>query len=845
MVLFWLPGAGWAGETPPAPPPGVTVTPPEVQESVNAEYPQGALAAHQEANVLLLATVDVDGRVTAAEVLQSGGPTFDQSAIEALRKWRFKPALRGGKPFVSRVRVPFRFVVAGHAHDHDAPAPPLVPPVPDHHIAAALPSPEPPEQVEPPSDGEPPPSARFQSTARGAKAARGPSDFVLDRQVLSAAPHQSAGDLLASAPGVYIARPEGDAVAHQVYLRGFDAEHGQDIEFSVGPVPVNQPAHIHGQGYADLNLIIPEVVRSLRVTEGVYDPRQGDFAVAGSVEFDLGVADRGSQSHTSYGSFNTLRQLALWAPHGQPEETFGAVSIRRSDGYGQNRGSLSGALIGQYAFGSGALRGVAHLAAYGGRASIAGVLRKDDIDAGRVGFHDSYPDPSANAQSAFSARTQASVSLDHRTPAGARTAFAAWLLATAFRGRQNYSGYTQRSRNNPEWVGRGDLIEQENQDLGIGGRASHRSRRYEPRPWLSGTFEAGFSFRYDLVDQAQNLLQAPQNETWDNRVDATIRAADLGLYLDADWRISRYLRLRGGVRADVLYYDVDDRLGNFTPSFMRQSHLVGFRRTAIGIAYGPRAVAEVDPVSWLGLSLSYGEGYRSPQPRQLEEGESAPFAKVRSFEGGARLKLLGERISLSLAGYATFLSSDLAFDPVEGRLERIGPTRRAGVAGHLVARPWPWALLSLSVTFVRATLDAPPTATAENPAPAFTPGQLLPYVPPVILRADLGLNRDLFPLRGHAVSGRIGAGFTLLSPRPLPYGQQAATVTLLDVSAGVRWWFLELGVEVFNALNSRYAAVEYSLVSDWGARSAPSLVPARHVAAGPPVTAMGTLGLHF
>jgi hypothetical protein len=90
-------------------------------------------------------------------------------------------------------------------------------------------------------------------------------------------------------PGVYVSRPEGDAVAHEIYLRGFNAAHGQDIEFTVGGVPINQLSHLHGQGYADLNFILPEVVRSIRVTEGVYDPHQGDFAVAGSIDFDLGV----------------------------------------------------------------------------------------------------------------------------------------------------------------------------------------------------------------------------------------------------------------------------------------------------------------------------------------------------------------------------------------------------------------------------------------------------------------------------------------------------------------------------------------------------------------------------
>jgi TonB family protein len=826
---------------PPAAP--ATVTAPVPTVTAHAEYPAEERAAGREARVVVLATVDREGVVTAVEITASAGPRFDEAALAAARKWRFSPARDAIGPIESRVTIPFRFTLhhAGATTPQPAqtPAPAPAPPAPV--AVAAPPLPTAPEVAVT--------AARYESNVAGRKGPqRSTSDFTVERDILSASVqhHQSAGDLLGTAPGVYVARPEGDAVAHQIYLRGFDAEHGQDIELTVGAVPMNQPSHLHGQGYADLNLIIPEVVRSLRVIEGVYDPRQGDFAVAGSIDFDLGVAQRGFQSHTSYGSFNTVRQLALWAPRGQAEETFAAVSIRKSDGYGTNRGSLSGALNGQYAFTTGNLRGLVHVAAYGGRANLAGVLRRDDVEAGRVGFYDSYPDPTANAQSALSIRAQAALSLEHRASWGARTGFSLYAMYSDFRWRANFTGYLERSRENPEWVGRGDLMEQENRDVSLGTRLHHRTRRFLPAKWLGALFEVGATYRLSLVDQAQNLLQAPDNQTWDKRVDASVRAHDLGLYADADLRLTKYVRLRGGVRADVLAYDVDDRLANFIPSFMRQTYFRGFRRTASGVAWGPRVTLEVEPLRWLTLMASYGEGYRSPQARLLEEGENAPFAKVRSVEGGARVRLFDDRLAVTAAGYGTFLSSDLAFDPGEGRAEPIGPTKRAGVVGYAIARPWPWLVGSLSVTWVNATLEAPPPATPTNPAPPFTPGQLLPYVPPVVIRADLGFNKEVVrKLWRGPLSVRAGAGFTYLSSRPLPYGQSADPVYLLDGSVGLRWWFIELNVEAFNLIGQQYAAVEYSYASWWGKTPVPSRVPARHLAAGPPRTILATLGFHF
>src|SRR5688572_28514991 len=115
----------------------------------------------------------------------------------------------------------------------------------------------------------------------------------------------------------------------------------------------------------------------------------------------------------------------------------------------------------------------------------------------------------------------------------------------------------------PEWAGRGDLIEQRNETLSLGLRAEHRTQRCELADWLAASIAIGLAGRADVISQAQSLLTAPQNETWDERVDASITGADVGLWVDLDVQITEYVRLRGGMRGDVLFYDVDDRLGYF------------------------------------------------------------------------------------------------------------------------------------------------------------------------------------------------------------------------------------------------------------------------------------------
>ena len=824
---------------------------PRPVQQVEAVYPVEDARSDPQ-RVELLVTVEPDGSVGEVSVGVSAGPAFDAAAIAAIRQWRFTPATQDGAPIAARIRVPFGFPPPIVEPIPPAPVPTDSPavPVPTDSPAVPVPSagPTPPAAPAPPAPAEPD-EAVIDVSARGRRPPppRAASDFVLDRDVLNAAPKQSSGDMLMRAPGVYVSRPEGDAVAHEIYLRGFNAAHGQDIEFTVGGVPINQLSHLHGQGYADLNFILPEVVRSIRVTEGVYDPHQGDFAVAGSIDFDLGVERRGFQLRSTGGSFGTFRQLALWAPRGQSDDTFAAAAVRRSSGFGMNRGALSGTALGQFAFtGPGTLEGKLMVAAHAARAGTAGVLRSDDVEAGRVGFYDRYPDPSAGAQSASAARGQLALELTRRGDAGGRTLFAAHAALVDFHSRENFTGYLQRGMVMPDWVGRGDLIEQQNRDLGGGFRLSHRTGYWRPAKWFSAAMELGSSARIHRVRQAQNLLQAPSNETWDRRVDAEILATDIGMFADLELRLGKYVQLRGGARADVLHYDIDDRLGNFIAPYQVASHLVGYRRTATGVAAGPRASVEVTPLPWLRTFVAYGQGYRSPQARQLEEGERAPFTKVHSVEGGVRLAPRWRRpLSFTAAGYGTFLAQDLAFDPEEGRLEKIGPTRRSGMVAALQARPWPWLTVAGSVTYVHAILTAPPPATVEDPNPAYVQGQLLPYVPPVVVRVDLGVDKELVQLGAHPLGLRIGAGFNYLSARPLPYGQSSAPLHLLDASASLRWSWIEVGVEAYNLLARRYAASVYSFVSDWGTAAVPSRLPARHFAAGPPLGVLGTLTLSF
>ncbi|MDB4989867.1 MAG: Outer rane receptor protein [Myxococcaceae bacterium] len=808
--------------------------PPRVLESRPPEYPSSHLGHGEHPTVVLKVTILADASIADINVEHTAGVDFDEAAITAVRAWRFEPAHRGLEPIASRIGIAVHFELPELATFEVAAVTSAQDVVPHRHEEGAPHAGELLAEAE-----EITATATLRAEPRTEE--RGINDYRLDRAMLEAAPHADAADLLKGAPGLVVTRIEGDAVGHRLMLRGFDADHGQDIELTVDNVPVNQPSHIHGQGYADLGFIIPETVRSLRVVEGVYDPSQGDFAVAGSADFELGVEKRQTLLSSSYGAFGTFRELALWAPAGQPVDTFAAVSMKKTHGFGQNREGMSGSLVGQAAFGSHKLKLILHGSAYASRARTANVLRRDDIEAGKVGFYDVYPLATAEAQNGAAARAQVGAKLKYHGDAGSNGELSLYALYNDFRLLANYTGFTEQSRANPAWAGRGDLIEQLNSTRTVGLKARHRSARYAPSSWFGGTLELGLSGRLDSIGQKQNLIEAPLNTTWDSRVNANIAATDIGGYLDLDAELTRYLHIKGGMRADLLLYRVDDALQNFIASNRTPTFLPGYRRTAAGIATGPRVVVELTPWQALVLSAAYGEGYRSPQALLLSEGEPAPFTKVRSADAGARYTF-GSVASLRASGYYTHLGQDVVFEPTEGRVTPAGPSTRVGAVLFGELRPVPWLRGAASFTYVRATLDNPPPRTVEDPSPPFAKGQRLPYVPPCVLRLDASAEHALTELRGETLSGRAGLGFTYWSQRPLPYSEHTSAVSLLDGSAALTYRIFQLDLSVFNLLNLKYSAMELSAASNWDPSATPSRIPVRHVMAGAPRSWLLSLG---
>ena len=661
---------------------------------------------------------------------------------------------------------------------------------------------------------------------------RGVGDFRLRRELLTASPRQQTSELLSAAPGFFVDHEDGEGFGNDVYLRGFDLEHGSGIEMRAGSVPLNIPTHIQGQGYADANLIIPEVVSQIRVLEGPYDPRQGDAAIVGSAYFDLGVPERGGLVRASYGSFNQKRLVGIFAPKSAGPESFVAVSLRDTDGYGQNRASSAGTLNAQYGVDLSAhdhLRVLAIGRAAGG--ALPGVVRNDDVAAKRIGFYDSYPYYAEN-QSVRSDAVILGAELRHLSSSGAVYSVAPWLMWTDFRARQNYTGTLQGSRSDPTKYGLGDLFETKNRETAAGLTAYARSALQR---WGSSAelgLEPGVYLRVGHTNQSKSLLEPESLQVWDPRLNAGLGTLDAGAYLDFDLLLWKKLRISGGPRVDLLSVAIDDRLANGTSA---ATNTDGAQRTATGVSVGPRISAQYALAKSLSFVASYGEGFRTLDAAHLQQG-AKPFSKVRSAEVGVRAQLPNERFTSTVAVFETHVGNELVFVANNGGLESENASVRRGVVASMVTRPVHWLLASASLSVNDARFNTRVAGVSHH----------VPSVPPILFRTDVSVRGPLGKLWRLPLSGRLGVGYTFASAQHLSDTVRGPKTNALNLGGELRSRFIAVGVDVYNALGLQIADSSDVFVSNWSLQ--PGQQPASlaiHSVAAPPTSVLGSVTVYF
>jgi len=672
-------------------------------------------------------------------------------------------------------------------------------------------------------------------------------------------PRQTPSDLLRVVPGIFINQHTGGGKAHQIFLRGFDAEHGQDLAGYLDGIPLNEVSQVHGQGYLDLHFLIPETLRKIKIIKGPYLPEYGDFAVAGAVDFLTHTSFPGQTLRLSYGSFNTFRGLGEIAGNFAGNDLYLVAEGDVSDGftdpgdYWGARGLASALLpVGRH----GELRILtSHYHASFDAADVvpAGYAWTQRPSVGRFGAVD-------DSDGGESIRHL--LGLGYDWDKGARHFHVQGYYH--FRKTALYTNYTYfLFHPDPNEGDQYELWEQRN----YGGVRSFYSISHDLGPRVLES-KVGLDTRVDQVHQKQS--NAHRRTVFNTVTDYDFWETRLGAYVKETLYVNRYLQFMAGLRLDAILYDVqgtqDLNYKNICTNQADTLQDVPVAANAYQWNYSPKAAIVITPyesargwVNTLDIYLNYGEGFEGTRASLIANLEAPdlswyPLAgcvelptaypgndhripKARAAEGAFRWYFWDERVSLAASLWWADKDEELVFEPESGISMPRGASRRIGQEVELRVMPLDWLYLTFDFFHTRAEFLDTQTGMSSDRIPG-TPEILFQHV--ISVQHPSGFNAAL---RGRYVG-----------PRPLPRERPLTTLTsdpyyVADLLLGYERprWGVELGIQ--NLFATAWDDTSFSYPSSpepSGTRPAGTATyEGKYVTPGIPFAVQGTVTFKF
>ena len=651
----------------------------------------------------------------------------------------------------------------------------------------AVPAPSTPSTPEPFGGSEPTPTdmsdfAAVQTLdprAADVGAAQSASQGVVVPAQLLAQPVYRTGELLEAMPGLIVTQHSGEGKANQYFLRGFNLDHGTDLAITIDGMPVNMRTHGHGQGYADTNFMIPEIMRGLAYRKGPYFAADGDFASAGSIYLDVADKLEKNFAQVEVGSFGHRRAVAgTSAPVGLAGTVLVAGEIVNFDGPWDRPDDLR-RLNGVMRYSNGSYdNGFALTAmAYSGHWFSTDQIPSRAVESGLIGRFGNI-DPTDGG---FAHRYSLSGRW-HETTAEAATRINAYVVKSDLSLFNNFTYFLNDPAN-------GDQFRQKDGRLIVGGSAS---KTYFGTV-LGGTKSEttiGVQSRYDDIEVG--LFNTKQRVTLSTVREDEVKEGSVGVFAENTLRWTNWVRTTVGLRADAYSADVaSDRTPNSGSDFDTMLS------PKFGIVFGPWAKTE--------LYLNAGTGFHSNDARgtvttidpvTLTPVSPVPFlVRSKGAEAGIRMQP-NKDIVTTASVFVLDFASEIVFVGDAGTTEASRPSRRVGAEYTLHAKLLPWLTLDLDAAYTQARF------LEEDPA---APGRRIPGAIEGAVAAGLSVDNLWGGWFG-------GAKIRYFGPRPLIEDNSVRSKASYPVSARLGYKFedgLIVRVDAFNLLNQEASQIDY------------------------------------
>ncbi|MCC7488534.1 MAG: TonB-dependent receptor [Gammaproteobacteria bacterium] len=515
------------------------------------------------------------------------------------------------------------------------------------------------------------------------------TEGVVTQEQLDARPLGRTGEILEVVPGLIVTQHSGDGKANQYFLRGFNLDHGTDLATSVDDVPVNMPTHGHGQGYTDINFVIPELVQEVEYRKGTYYADAGNFAAAGTV--NLAWRDRLDQPFATLegGEYGYRRALLAGSLGLAGGDLLLAADYTGNDGpwdLDENLSRLNA--LGRYSRATDSGRLSLTLQAYDADWDATDQIPRRAVDAGlidRFGAID-RSDGGASHRYSLAAHADGALGAGH---------YRALAYAVDYR-MALYSNFTYAT--DPV---DGDQFEQLDDRSIYGGSASWSL----PLPSLgqSGALQLGTDLRYDDIGTVGLYNTVARRRTGTVREDA-VKHGSIAAFASLDTRWLDWLRTNLGLRADYFHFDVDSNIAanSGTESASELS-------PKLSVVFGPWRQTEFFANAGKGFHSNDARGTTirvDPTDPSVPVSKVDPLVDAFGSEVGLRTALL-PRTQLSLGLWQLRLDSELLFVGDAGITEPNRKSERRGLEFSVIHSPLDWLVLDLDLAWTHARFDEP------------------------------------------------------------------------------------------------------------------------------------------
>lgn len=523
---------------------------------------------------------------------------------------------------------------------------------------------------------------------------------IISKIDLQTTPVNSSQEILRKVPGLFIGQHAGGGKAEQIFLRGFDIDHGTDIAISVDGMPVNMVSHAHGQGYADLHFVIPETIEKIDFGKGTYYANKGDFATAGYVAFQTKDKIEKSSIGLEVGQFNTLRTVGLFNLLGnqKTQSAYIATEYILTDGpfdSPQNFKRIN--LLGKY---SAILNDNSKFSILTSRFSskwdASGQIPQRLIDNGTISRFGSVDDTEGGMTSRTNFNASLSKPIDEYT----------FLKANAFYSNYQFELYSNFTfyLDDPIY---GDQIKQkENRDIyGMNAELNKKAK------WnaMDVLLQFGGGFRADATTDTELSHTLNRGTVLQNIKLGDIDESNLFSYLNSEFNFGK-LMINPAIRLDYFKFNYKDKL---TTDYKTQSESK--------VKFSPKLNFIYSQNNNLQFFIKSGIGFHSNDARVVVQNSGKQILPTAIGTDVGMIWKPFPKLIVSSALWYLFLEQEFVYVGDAGIIEPSGKSKRMGAELGLRYQLNDWLYFDADANYTYARSMDEPTGQDYIPlAPDFT-----------------------------------------------------------------------------------------------------------------------------